>query len=87
LPSSAYPEISEDAREKIVRWQLDQSPDELPVLGILLSDLHVMHKVLCITYAEEMAWLVEKLEEERQGLAVQAAYLLRNPNPPEPDED
>jgi len=46
-----------------------------------------MHKVLCITYAEEMAWLVEKLEEERQGLAVQAAYLLRNPNPPEPDED
>ncbi len=30
-----------------------------------------------------MTWLVEVLEEERQSLAAQAAYALRNPEPPE----
>ncbi len=83
----AYPVISEDARKKVVRWIFDQSPDELPVLDILLSDLHAMHKLLRIAFAEEMLWLVEVLEEERQGLAVQAAFVLRSPNPPDPDDE
>ncbi len=56
-------------------------------MNILLMELHVMHKLLRITYAEEMPWLLEQLEEQREYLAVQAAYALRKPDLPEPDDE
>ncbi len=84
---AAYPEIPEDTRRRVVNWQLDEVPGELGVYDILRMNLHTLHKLLRIAHAEGMTWLVEVLEEERHALAAQAAYALRNPDPPEPDEE
>ncbi len=49
----SYPEISDKARDELERWLLDQSPDdEIPVLDILLMELHTMHTLLHTTHSE-----------------------------------
>ena len=68
-------------------WYFEQTANQMPALNILLMELHVIHKLLRITYAEEMPWLLEQLEEQREYLAVQAAYALRKPDLPEPDDE
>ncbi len=56
------------------------------MLDTLLDERQTLYKLLRITHAEGMTWLVEVLEEERQSLAAQAAYVLRNSDPPEAGE-
>ncbi len=81
---AAYPEIPVETRRQLVNWQIDEEPGYAAVVDTLLDNLHTIHKLLRITHAvKDMTWLVEVLEEERQSLAAQAAYVLRNPSPPE----
>ena len=83
---AAYPELPEAARRRVVRWQQDEVPGEEGVLDTILRELHTLHRLLRIAHADGVHWLVEVLEEERHPLAAQAAYVLRNPKPPEPDD-
>ena len=84
---AAYPELPEDARRKVVAWQQDEVPGRMGVFDTLYMEIHTLHKLLRIADAEGMTWLVEVLEQERHALAAQAAYVTRNPDPPEPDEE
>ena len=83
---AAYPEIPEATRRRVVRWQQDETPGEEGVLDTILRELHTLHRLLRIAHSDGVHWLVEVLEQERHPLAAQAAYVLRNPEPPEPDD-
>jgi hypothetical protein len=50
--AAAYPEISDKAPAEIERWLLDQSLDEIPVMDILLMEIHALHKLLRTTHSE-----------------------------------
>lgn len=75
---AAYPEIPEEARERVVAWQEEDQVGYAGALDTLLDELHTFHKLLRIAHIEGMTWLVEILEQERQSNAAQAAYLLND---------
>ncbi len=86
-PASAIPA---EVRARVEAWLLDEEPGYLPMLDSLLDSLLLLHKLIRVAHedrADCATSLIEVLEQERQCLAAQAAYLLRNPDPPETDED
>ncbi len=77
---AAYPELPVEARERLENWRQEDNEDHLSSLDVLLEELHVLHRLLRIAdEGRSGLWLAETLDQERQPLAAQAAYLLRNP--------
>ena len=73
----AYPNPPERLRREVHDWLLDERPGcEEPVVDYLLRALALTNKLMRLSYEEELMWMVEKLEEERESLAAQAAAAL-----------
>ncbi len=73
----AFPDAPEHVRSRVVAWELDEEPDKAPVYDSLQDSLYTVHKVMQVAYADGETWLVEMLELERESVAAQAAYALR----------
>ncbi len=74
----AYPDAPEGVREMVRRWERDEWGDEngIPPLDQLLDSLRTLHKLLRIAHEDGEHWLVELLEEQREGQSAQAAFAL-----------
>ncbi|MDP9485432.1 MAG: hypothetical protein M3Q49_06520 [Actinomycetota bacterium] len=73
----AFPDAPEHVRSRVVAWELDEEPYEAPVYDSLQDSLYTVHKVMQVAYADGETWLVEMLELQRESVAAQAAYALR----------
>ncbi len=74
----AYPDVSEKVRAGVHTWEEDTDyGKELGPVDCLLDTLMLMHKLLRLAYEDGETWLVEVLEYEREAVAAQAAYALR----------
>jgi len=90
--SRAYPAstIPAEVRARVEAWLLDEEPGYLSMLDSLLDSLLLLHKLMRVAHedrADCATSLIEVLEQERQCLAAQAAYVLRTPNPPEETDE
>jgi hypothetical protein len=47
----------------------------------LQDALTTIHKLMRLTYEDGETWLLETLETEREGVAAQAAYVMRELSP------
>ncbi len=77
----AYPDVSEKVRAGVHTWEEDWEADayrDAPPLDCLLGTLMTMHKLLRLAFEDGESWLVEVLEYEREAVAAQAAYALRD---------
>jgi len=81
---AAYPSPSPELRERVARWQLDEEPGYEAVVDSLLGSLGTIHKIMRIAYEAGEHGLVEQLEQEREGLAAQAAVALEEEHVGEP---
>lgn len=75
-PSEALPER---VRESLDNWKLDESPRSIETA--LLNALTTTHKLMRLAYEDGETPLLETLEQEREGLAAQAAYAMREFSP------
>ncbi len=74
----AYPDVSEKVRAGVHTWEEDTDyGKELGPVDCLLDTLMTMHQLLRLAYQDAECWLVEVLEYERESVAAQAAYALR----------
>ena len=74
----AYPDVPEKVRAGILRWEEDTDyAREFSPEDHLLDTLATMHKLLRLAFEDGESWLVEVLEYERESVAAQAAYALR----------
>ncbi len=76
----AYPDVPEKVRAGVLTWEGDWEADgyrDAAPLDCLLDSLATMHKLLRLAYEDAESWLVEVLEYERESVAAQAAYALR----------
>jgi hypothetical protein len=75
----AYPDVPEKVRAGVETWEEDTDDGhELPPEDCLLDTLMTMHKVLRLAFEDGESWLVEVLELERESVAAQAAYAMRD---------
>ena len=74
----AYPNAPEPVRSMVELWESNQRPGYAPVVDRLYDSLNTLHKLMRIAYEDRETWLVEVLELEREGVAAQAAYALRD---------
>ncbi len=72
----AYPTPSLELRERVREWQLDEQEGYQPVVDSILDQLATLHKLMRIAYAERETWIVEVLEERREGIAAECAVAL-----------
>ncbi len=73
----AYPDPPEKLRRQVQNWILDEHPGyEETVVDYLLRALALTNKLMRLSYEEEMLWMVERLEAERESLAAQCACAL-----------
>lgn len=77
----AYPNTAEHVRDHVTTWERDEEQGEEPYRGTvydsLQDTLYSVHKVMRIAFEDGETWLVELLEYERESVAAQAAYALR----------
>ncbi|MDP9458331.1 MAG: hypothetical protein M3Q60_21710 [Actinomycetota bacterium] len=74
----AYPDVSEKVRAGVHTWEEDTDyGKELGPVDCLLDTLMTIHKLLRHAFEDGECWLVEVLEYERESVAAQAAYALR----------
>lgn len=74
----AYPNVPEKVRAGVLRWEEDTDrAREASPMDHLLDTLATMHKLLRLAFEDGESWLVEVLEYERESVAAQAAYALR----------
>lgn len=74
----AYPNAPEKVRAGVLTWEADTDyAREVPPSDCLLDTLMTMHKLLRLAFEDGESWLVEVLELERESVAAQAAYALR----------
>ncbi len=74
----AYPDVSEKVRAGVHTWEEDTDyGEEFGPVDSLLDRLATMHKLLRLAFEDGETWLVEVLELEREAVAAQAAYALR----------
>ncbi|MDP9487946.1 MAG: hypothetical protein M3Q49_19505, partial [Actinomycetota bacterium] len=76
----AYPDVPEKVRAGVLTWEGDWEADgyrDAAPLDCLLDSLATMHKLLRLAFEDGETWLVEVLELEREAVAAQAAYALR----------
>ncbi len=75
----AYPNPPEKVRAGVLRWEEDTDHmREVPPSEYLLDTLMTMHKLLRLAFKDGECWMVEVLELERQSVAAQCAYALRD---------
>jgi hypothetical protein len=79
--SRAYPEVLEGVRREIDGWKRDEAAGMLTVEDCLLDSLATLHKLLRVAYQDGETWLVENLEQLRQGEAARASYVMRELSP------
>jgi hypothetical protein len=79
--SRAYPEVPEGVRREIDGWKRDEAAGMLTVEDCLLDSLATLHKLLRVAYQDGETWLVENLEQLRQGEAARASYVMRELSP------
>ncbi len=74
----AYPDVPEKVRAGVETWEkgTDYATGPGPS-DYLLDTLMTVHKLLRLAFEDGEGWLVEALEVERQSVAAQAAYALR----------
>ncbi len=58
--------------------EADDEPGYESFADTLIGSLQSIHRCMRIAYEEREAWLVEVLEGERQSVAAQCAYALRD---------
>ncbi len=75
--SRAFPEPPLEIRELVEEAEAGDEPGYEPFADTLMRALHTMHRCMRIAYEEREVWLLELLEGERQSIAAQAAYALR----------
>ncbi len=76
----AYPDVPEKVRAGVLTWEGDWEADgyrDAAPVDCLLDSLATMHKLLRLAHEDAESWLVEVLEYERESVAAQAAYALR----------
>ncbi len=73
----AYPDAPEGIRANVLQWERDEGPNRGPVVESLLGSLRTLGKLMRVAHEDGETWLVEVLELERESLAAQAAYALR----------
>ncbi len=75
----AYPDVPEKVRTGVETWEEDTDEGhEMGPADCLLDTLMTMHKLLRLAYEDQEGWLVEILELERESVAAQAAFALRD---------
>ncbi len=74
----AYPDTPQKVRDMVRRWERDERGDEngIPPLDQLLDSLRTLHKLMRIAHDDGEHWLVEQLEQQREGQSAQAAFAL-----------
>ena len=73
----AYPDPPDRLRREVHNWILDEHPGyHETVVDYLLRALNLTNKLMRVSYEEQMMWMVERLENERESLAAQAACAL-----------
>ena len=80
----AYPDAPESVRSAVELWELGERPGYAPVVDSLYDSLNTIHKLMRLAYEDGETWLVEVLEQERESVAVQAAYASRDLGEREP---
>ncbi len=79
----AYPDPPEELRRQVHNWILDEHPGyEETVVDYLLRAIALTNKLMRVSYEEQMLWLVERLEEQRESLAAQCAVALEESKEP-----
>ncbi len=76
----AYPDVPEKVRAGVLTWEGDWEADgyrDAAPVDCLLDTLMTMHRLLRLAFEDAECWLVEVLEYEREAVAAQAAYALR----------
>lgn len=73
----AYPDTPVHVREIVERWERDERPEHAGVEDFLLDSLGTLNKLMRLAHADGETWLLEKLEREREKMAAQAAYAIR----------
>jgi hypothetical protein len=71
-------EVPEKVRAQVPNWILDDGPGYAPVVDTLLAALMTLHKLIRTVREDDQFWLIEKLEQERQSVAAQAAVALED---------
>ncbi len=73
----AYPNPPEELVRLVREWILDEHPGyEEATADYLMHALYLMHKLMRTAYEEGGHWIIERLEEQRESLAAQAAVAL-----------
>lgn len=75
----AYPDVPERVRVGVEIWEKDTDyANEAGPVDCLLDTLATMHKLMRLAAEGGETWLVEVLELEREAVAAQCAYALRD---------
>lgn len=74
----AYPDVPETVTGKVLQWERDEEPHSGAVVDSLLSSLGTLSKLMRVAHEDGETWIVELLETEREGIAAQLSYALRD---------
>ncbi len=74
----AFPEPTPEVRGLVEEAEASDEPGYEAFADTLIGSLHTMHRCMRIAYEEREVWLLELLEGERQSIAAQCAYAVRD---------
>ena len=74
----AFPNPTPEVRAMVDQAELDDEPGYESFSDALIGSLHCMHRLMRIACEEREVWLLEILEGERQSIAAQCAYAVRD---------
>ncbi len=74
----AFPEPTPEVRSMVEEAEASDEPGYEAFADTLIGSLHTMHRCMRIAYEEREVWLLELLEGERQSVAAQCAYAVRD---------
>ena len=74
----AFPEPTPDVRRMVEEAEAGDEPGYQSFADVLIGSLHSVHRCMRIAYEERQVWLLEILEGERQSIAAQCAYAVRD---------
>ncbi len=74
----AFPEPTPEVRKLVEEAEASDEPGYEAFADTLIGSLHTMHRCMRIAYEEREVWLLELLEGERQSIAAQCAYAVRD---------
>lgn len=59
----AYPELPDEARERLENWQLDK--DFTSPIDVILDELHILYRLMRVASEERIGlWIFEDLDQE-----------------------